>query len=59
MSDRMTRRKLIRLLGSLVAAPAVQPFVARADKIRRIGVLMALPSDDPEGKSHSLYSPYV
>ena len=47
----MTRRKLITLLGGLAAAPVVQPFVARADKTRRIGVLMALPSDDPEGKS--------
>jgi putative tryptophan/tyrosine transport system substrate-binding protein len=51
MSDRMTRRKVIRLLGGLAVAPIVQPLIARADKTRRIGVLMAIPSDDPEGKS--------
>ena len=47
----MTRRKLITLLGGLAAAPIVQPLISRADKTRRIGVLMAIPSDDPEGKS--------
>ena len=47
----MTRRKLITLLGGLAAAPVVQPFVARADKTRRIGVLMNLRSDDPEGQN--------
>ena len=47
----MTRRKLITLLGGLAAAPIVQPLISRADKTRRIGVLMDFPSDDPEGKS--------
>src|SRR6516164_4731229 len=47
----MRRREFLTLLGGLAAAPVVQPFVARADKMRRIGVLMALSSDDPEGKS--------
>jgi hypothetical protein len=46
----MTRRRLITLLGGLVAVSAAQPFVARADKTRRIGVLMNLRSDDPEGQ---------
>jgi putative tryptophan/tyrosine transport system substrate-binding protein len=47
----MTRRKLITLLGGLLAAPVVQPLVARADKTRRIGLLINLRSDDPEGQN--------
>jgi putative tryptophan/tyrosine transport system substrate-binding protein len=47
----MTRRKLIALLGGLLASPVVRPFVARADKTRRIGVLMNFRSDDPEGQN--------
>jgi putative tryptophan/tyrosine transport system substrate-binding protein len=47
----MTRRRLITLLGGLATTPIVQPLIARADKTRRIGVLMAISSDDPEGKS--------
>ena len=45
----MRRREFITLLGG-AAAPIAQPFVARADKTRRIGVLMNLRSDDPEGQ---------
>jgi hypothetical protein len=44
----MTRRKLITLLGGLIAAPVAHPFVARADRTRRIGLLINLRSDDPE-----------
>ena len=47
----MTRRRLITLLGGLATTPIVQPLIARADKTRRIGVLMAISSEDPEGKS--------
>ena len=46
----MRRREFITLLGG-AAAPIAQPFVARADKTRRIGVLMNLRSDDPEGQN--------
>jgi putative ABC transport system substrate-binding protein len=46
----MTRRKLITLLGGLLALPVAQPFVARADRTRRIGLLINLRSDDPEGQ---------
>jgi putative tryptophan/tyrosine transport system substrate-binding protein len=47
----MRRRELITLLGGLLAAPVAHPFVARADKTRRIGVLMNFRSDDPEGQN--------
>ena len=47
----MTRRKLITLLGGLIAAPVAHPFVARADRTRRIGLLINLRSDDPEGQN--------
>jgi putative ABC transport system substrate-binding protein len=47
----MTRRRLITLLGGLLAAPAAQPFVARADKTRRICVLTNLRSNDPEAQN--------
>ena len=46
----MRRREFITLLGG-AAASIAQPFVARADKTRRIGVLMNLRSDDPEGQN--------
>ena len=46
----MTRRHLLTMLGSIAALPVVDPFAARAEKIRRIGILMNLRPDDPEGQ---------
>jgi putative ABC transport system substrate-binding protein len=55
MTKPIGRRELITLLGAMAAAPVVLwPRAARAqrpDRVRRVGVLMAMTSEDPEART--------
>ena len=55
MAKPIGRRELITLLGGVAAAPAILwPRAARAqrhDRIRRVGVLMAMTAEDPEART--------
>jgi putative ABC transport system substrate-binding protein len=47
------RREFIALVGGAAASAASWPFVARAqEKVRRVGVLMNVASDDPEAQQN-------
>ena len=47
----MRRREFIGLLGSAVVTGPVGAYAQQGEAVRRIGILMSLAADDPEGKA--------
>ena len=51
MAINIGRRKFISVLGGTVVAWAITARAQQPEQMRRIGVLMALAADDPEGQA--------
>jgi putative ABC transport system substrate-binding protein len=51
MAIQIRRREVIYALGGIAAAWPLTSHAQQSERVRRIGVLMAISSDDPEGKS--------
>jgi putative tryptophan/tyrosine transport system substrate-binding protein len=51
MAIQIQRREVIYALGGIAAAWPLASHAQKSERVRRIGILMATSSDDPEGKS--------
>ena len=47
----MKRREFIALVGGMAGTWPLTPHAQQANRMRRIGVLMVLPADDPEAQA--------